>query len=137
MRTKERVKRLRGLLTWSLYSQYDQRFTDAHMNLLDLNEAVDKLPEQYFRFVRIRQGAIQSYQGYDDTIRRLRIKIKAARKKLEELMARQGHMIEVMALNELTKRRTRLEEFQVKARFAMADSYDRATGAQDEAEKGQ
>ena len=45
-------------------------------------------------------------------------------------MARQGHMLETMAVNELTRRRERLAEFQIKARFAMADSYDRATRAQ-------
>ncbi len=47
-------------------------------------------------------------------------------------MARQGHMLEVMAVNELSARRDRLEEFQVKARFAMADSYDRAARQQGE-----
>ena len=36
-------------------------------------------------------------------------------------------MLETMAVNELTTRRERLTEFQIKARFAMADSYDRAT----------
>jgi hypothetical protein len=35
-----------------------------------------------------------------------------------------------MAVNELSKRRQRLQEFQVKARFALADSYDRATRAE-------
>ena len=75
---------------------------------------------------------MQSYQGYDDIIRRQRIRIKAAKGKVRELMARQGHMLEVMALNELTRRRGRLEEFQVKARFAMADSYDRATGTREQ-----
>ena len=39
-------------------------------------------------------------------------------------------MIEAMAVNELSKRRERLEEFQVKAGFAMADSYDRASKTQ-------
>ena len=39
-------------------------------------------------------------------------------------------MIETMAINELEQRRKRLEEYQVKARFAMAESYDRATKAQ-------
>jgi hypothetical protein len=38
-------------------------------------------------------------------------------------------MIETMAINELELRRQRLEEYQVKARFAMAESYDRATKA--------
>jgi hypothetical protein len=46
-------------------------------------------------------------------------------------MARQGHMLEVMAVNELARRRERLAEFQIKARFAMADSYDRAAKAPD------
>jgi hypothetical protein len=35
-------------------------------------------------------------------------------------------MLETMAVNELSRRRERLAEFQIKARFAMADSYDRA-----------
>ena len=45
-------------------------------------------------------------------------------------MARQGNMLETMAVNELTRRRERLSEFQIKARFAMADSYDRAIRTQ-------
>ncbi|MFN2365631.1 MAG: hypothetical protein ABR523_04110, partial [Desulfurivibrionaceae bacterium] len=133
----ERIGRLRGVLDWKIYSQYDQRFTEAHESLRDLNRFADLLPARYFSFVRTRQGAVQSYQGYDDAIRRLRIRIKAAKGEVRELMARQGHMLEVMALNELTGRRTRLEEFQVKARFAMADSYDRATGAQGRKGEGQ
>jgi len=45
-------------------------------------------------------------------------------------MARQGRMLEMFAINELEKRRNRLEEYQVKARFALAESYDRATAKQ-------
>jgi len=36
----------------------------------------------------------------------------------------------MFAINELEKRRNRLEEYQVKARFALAESYDRATAKQ-------
>jgi hypothetical protein len=43
----------------------------------------------------------------------------------------------MMAVNELSKRRERLEEFQVKARFALADSYDRATRAESQKKVGQ
>ena len=132
-----RIKRLRGVLNWNIHSEYDQRFTDAHINLRNLNAVVDKLQKQYDSFVRTRQAAMQSYQGYDNEIFRQRNRIKSAHNKVKALMARQGHMLEVMALNELTKRRQRLEEFQVKARFAMADSYDRATAAQDEVKKEQ
>jgi hypothetical protein len=127
---KSRIRRLRGVLDWKIYTEYDQRLTVAHKNLRDLNHVIDLLHKQYTSFVRTRQAATQSYEGYDEVIRKQRARITVAREKVEELMARQGHMLEVMAVNELTKRRDRLEELQVKARFAMADSYDRAIKAQ-------
>jgi DNA repair ATPase RecN len=125
-----RIKRLRGVLHWNIYTQYDRRFTEAYKHLRDLNHEVDRLKQQYTAFVRSRQAATQSYEGYDDTIRGQRFLIREARIKVGELMARQGHMLESMAVNELAKRRERLAEFQIKVRFAMADSYDRATRAQ-------
>ena len=45
-------------------------------------------------------------------------------------MARQGHLLEVLAIDELMARRDHLENYGDKARFALADSYDRATQAQ-------
>jgi hypothetical protein len=125
-----RIKRLRGVLTWHIYTEYDRRFTEAHKHLKGLNHEIDLLRKQYTTFVRTRQAATQSYEGYDDLIRRFRIRITAAREKVGELMPRQGHMLETMAVDELTRRKDRLEEYQVKASFAMADSYDRARKAQ-------
>lgn len=125
-----RVKRLRGMLHWNIYTEYDQRFTEAYLHLLDLDHEVNLLKNQYTAFVRTRQAATQSYEGYDGVIRSQRIRIREAGEKVKELMARQGHMLETMAVSELTKRRQRLAEFQIKARFAMADSYDRATRSQ-------
>jgi hypothetical protein len=125
-----RIKRLRGVLHWNIYTEYDRRLTEAYKHHRDLNREVDRMKKQYAAFVRVRQAATQSYEGYDETIRRQRLLIKKAREKVGELMAQQGHLLETMAVNELTKRRERLSELQVKARFAMADSYDRATRAQ-------
>ncbi|WP_319409579.1 hypothetical protein [uncultured Desulfosarcina sp.] len=125
-----RIKRLRGLLTWDIRTQYDQRFTEAHKHLRDLNREVDRLKQQYAAFVRTRQAATQSYAGYDESIRRLRHLIREGGQKVDVLMARQGHLLEVMAVSELTRRRDHLAEFQIKARFALADSYDRAARSQ-------
>ncbi|MEJ2369003.1 MAG: hypothetical protein P8Z49_11825 [Acidobacteriota bacterium] len=131
-----RIKRLRGVLKWNIYTEYDKRLTDAYKHLRELNHEVDLLQKQYAAFVRTRQAATQSYEGYDEVIRRQRIRIRTAREKVGELMARQGHMLEVMAVNELSRRRERLAEFQIKARFALADSYDRATRAQTQERMG-
>ena len=126
----DRIRRLRGVLDWNIHTEYDQRLTDAHKNLRELNRVIDRLNLQYAAFVRTRQAATQSYEGYDEKIRRQRLRIQVAREKVRVLMARQGQMLEIMAMNELSKRRDRLSEFQVRARFALADSYDRAGKAQ-------
>ena len=133
---KARINRLHGVLHWNIYTDYDRRLTEAYKHLRDLNHEVVRLKKQYNAFVRTRQAATQSYQGYDDVIRRQGFLIRKAREKVGRLMARQGHMLETMAVNELTMRRDRLAEFQIKARFAMADSYDRATRAQTEERMG-
>jgi hypothetical protein len=133
---KDRIGRLRGVLLWNIRTEYDQRLTDAYKDLRDLNGAVDRLKKQYEAFVRTRQAATQSYQGYDDAIHRERSLIASAREKVKILMARQGNMLETMAVTELTKRRERLEQFRVTARFAIADSYDRASKAQTEKSVG-
>ena len=131
-KTRARIARLKGVIAWNISTEYQDRFTEAHNHLRELDADVEQLKTTYESFVRTRQAATQSYKGYDKQIKQLRIKIRHAGEKVQQLMARQGHMIEVMAVNELELRRRRLEEYQVKARFAMAESYDRATKVQQE-----
>jgi len=133
--TRHRLARLKGVITWNISTEYHERFTEATEHLQELDEHIRKLNEIYQSFVRTRQAATQSYKGYDKPIQRLRIKIEQSLERIKVVMARQGHMIEVMAINELEQRRQRLEEYQVKARFAMAESYDRATKARQDQQK--
>ncbi len=127
---RRRIKRLNGVMHWNIYTTYDQRLTDAYQHLHQLDVDVARLKKIYASFVRTRQAATQSYVGYDDQIRTARNRSRDAKEKVQTLMARQGHMLEVMAINELEQRQKRLEEYQVQARFAMAESYDRAVKAQ-------
>jgi len=85
---------------------------------------------EYDQYVRSRQAATHSYVGYDTPIKRLRTKARESVSKVELLMARQGRLLEVVAIEELMARRSHLENYSNKARFALADSYDRATQAQ-------
>ncbi len=130
---RERVQRLRGLLVWTLRIEYHERLTEFDRNLRGLDQAMAVLRDKYDRFVRARQAASHSYIGYDAPIRRLRTRARDAIAKVDLLMARQGRMLEVVAIDELIARRDRLENYRDKARFALADSYDRATQAQAQA----
>ncbi len=121
-----RAQRLQGLLTWRLYTEYPERLTRAHQNLRDLNEDARLLHERYSAFVRARQAAVHSYVGYGQSINRLRTHVGEALQQVDTLLARQGQVIEAVAIDELNTRRQRLEAYQVQARYAVADSYDRA-----------
>jgi len=131
---RQRAARLRGALTWRLETEYPERLTAAHVHLNALNADVDALTRQYESFVRTRQAATHSYVGYDAPIEQLRERVNDAMPRVSNLMARQGRMIETVAINQLKARRERLVAQQTQARYAVADSYDRAARAQSEAE---
>lgn len=128
-----RLARIEGVLTWRLQTEYHQRFTEAHENLAKLNVVVDRMKAQHEAFVRTRQAALHSYEGYEIPIKRLRTRVAQAQGQLNRLMGRQGQLLETVAIRELELRRDRLQAYQSQARYAFADSYDRAAKAQAEA----
>jgi len=127
---RQRIARLKGTLTWTLETEYHDRLTRFDRNLRELDTAMAVARKQYDEYVRSRQAATHSYTGYEKPINRLRVRVAKATANIELLMARQGRLLEIVAIDELIVRRERLEQYGDKARFALADSYDRATQAQ-------
>jgi len=126
----ERVQRLRGLLAYTLHIDYHERFTEFDSNLRGLDKAMATMQAEYDEFVRSRQAATHSFEGYDKPMQRLRADVEKSVEKIDMLMARQGRLLEVLAIDQLIARRDHLENYGDKARFALADSYDRATQSQ-------
>src|SRR5215475_7026251 len=131
---RQRAARLQGVLTWRLETEYQERLTAAYEHVNELNTQVDVLTRQYDAFVRTRQAATHSYVGYNDQIAQLRERVRRALDRVDTLMARQGHMIETVAINQLQARRERLVAQQIQARYGVADSYDRTARVQSGAE---
>ncbi|MDX1499038.1 MAG: tetratricopeptide repeat protein [Woeseiaceae bacterium] len=127
---RQRLARLKGVLTWTLRTEYHDRLARFDANLRSLDAAMATAAAQYEQYVRARQAATLSFEGYDDPIRYLRTGVKKSISEVELLMARQGRLLEIVAIDQLIARRSRLETYGDKARFALADSYDRATQAQ-------
>lgn len=125
-----RLKRLKGILSYTLHTEYHERFTQFDNNVRSLDQAMAMVQDEYDEYVRNRQAATHSFVGYDKPMRRLRAEVQQSVEKIDQLMARQGHLLEVLAIEQLVARRDHLENYGDKARFALADSYDRATQAQ-------
>lgn len=132
-----RLNRVKGLLIWDLETQYHERFTVFDRNLRGLDAAMAVAQTEYDEYVRSRQAATHSFEGYDKPMTSLRADVRQSIERIERLMAQQGHLLEVVAIDELSARREHLENYGDKARFALADSYDRATQAQARLEDGE
>jgi predicted negative regulator of RcsB-dependent stress response len=127
----ERARRVRGALHFTLETRFHERLTELDRNIRELDVDIDRMTEQYESFVRARQAAVHSFEGYEAPIRRLRTRVDESTSAIELLMARQGNMLERVAVDELILRRDRLANYRDQARFALADSYDRATKARE------
>jgi hypothetical protein len=129
---RERIARLDGTLTYRLRTEYHERLTQAYVHLNELEGHVAAMNSQYQAFVRSRQAATHSYVGYDVQLARLRERVGSALQRVDLIKARQGHLIELAAIDQLKARRERLVALQTEARYSVADSYDRAARLQPE-----
>lgn len=127
---EQRLDHLRGVIAWQLRTEYADRLTVAHEHLAELDIELVTLQERYQSFVRTRQASVHSYMGYDDGIRDLRNRVRDSLERVGQLQKQQGTLIEAVAVAELDARTERLKGYQTQARYAVADSYDRATQAQ-------
>jgi predicted negative regulator of RcsB-dependent stress response len=95
-------------------------------NLRSLDSALALAQEQHERYKRAYKAATDSYTGYGEPLGELPVKIRDSIDDVENLLASQGRLLESLATNELLNRRRRLEVYADKARFGLANSYDRA-----------
>ena len=71
-RVAQRIARLQGVLTFTLRTEYHERLDVFARTLRELSEAIEVLSAQHVEFVRARQAAVHSFEGYDTPIARLR-----------------------------------------------------------------
>jgi hypothetical protein len=131
---RRRIDRLQGVIAYRLRTEYHARLDVFARHLRELGAAIEVLRAEHVEFVRARQAAVHSYEGYDTPLGRMRTRVDEALAKVNLLMARQGRALELVAIDELVARRDRLETYRDQARYALADSYDRATAATGTAE---
>src|SRR5690606_13045583 len=106
-RLRERIARLNGVLTYTLRTEYHDRLDVFARHVRELEAALAVLNAQHESFVRARQAAVHSYEGYDTPVARLRRRVEEALGRGNLLMARQGRALETAAVGEPVARRQR------------------------------
>lgn len=123
---KDKQDRLSGLLHWRLNTEYDNRLSRAHQHARELEQAIEQARRNQRILAQRKSEAVLSYQGYAKAIQDLHSRLQYLKTKLAGITAHQGKYMERRAIAELSRRKQRLRRYRNKARFAMAESYDRA-----------
>lgn len=133
----QRLQRIKGVLYWNIYTEFENRLDKAYQHVSDLDRSIEHLKQQQAKVTRLKREAYQSYEGYDTPFRRLDTRLAELKRRIAATMEQQGKYLEKRAVLELDQRRKKLADYQVKARFALAESYDRAIQKQkkDEVER--
>jgi len=125
---KQKHQRLEGLLYWQVNTEDENetRLSQAHQHLRQLDETIAATKKTQAALARGKSEAALSYQGYDRALTDLKQRLDYLKVTIDGLKAYQGQYMERRAIGELRRRKDRLRRYRTKARFAMAESYDKA-----------
>lgn len=122
--TKHRV--LEGVLLWNLYQDYPARRWELEKALLELDDAIAEAKSRRAGLLQARRQARERFEGYAGRIAELRARIARLRGRNEALLRAHAEHLSHLAEAALIEHRARIEAYLRQARFALAQTYDRA-----------
>ena len=120
----EKLRLLRGVLYWQIASDFAPRRWAARRALRDLDQALEELERQMTSLKRARHSAPEGFEGYDTRIDSNRHRIRLLLAESRTLRNHQAEQLKALALEGLEAQRSRLGNYLVQARFAIARLYD-------------
>ncbi len=129
--TRDKVRLLKGVLSWQLNESYKARVWTTRRSLKDLDVALREMEKRWLRVQQARDTFPNDTAGFATRVAALKPRIEALNTRLAAAGRKQGEYLAGIAINELEAQKERLASYQVQARFALATIYDRAanTGA--------
>ncbi|MGW8248984.1 MAG: hypothetical protein ACWGOV_12845, partial [Acidiferrobacterales bacterium] len=121
---------LEGVLKWNIDTGYENRLSNAFTHLRELDKEIATAQQSETKLIKAKAEAALSYQGYDKVLAQLQQRLVYLKDRTAGLIAHQGQFMERRAVSELLRRKSRLQRYRTKARFAMAEAYDLAVRAQ-------
>ena len=126
---RERLALVKGVLIFHLNDAYSARLWEEHRSLKDLNLALHEAQSRWIRVEQARRAVPTNTGEFATRITALRARIDALAARLAATEQQQADYLARVAVEELEDQKTRLATYQVQARFALGDMYDRAANA--------
>jgi len=117
---------LRGLMLWQASLEYKGRLhaTERNLHAIDtpLTESATLAERAGAAFV----AAPAAFEGFDERIASMRERVRASQIKVADTLSEQGEWITRLAQADMALRKHRVDAYLVQARFALAQTYDKA-----------
>jgi tetratricopeptide (TPR) repeat protein len=128
---REKQARLYGLMLWQVHGDYKSRLHTARK---ELTASVAPIAAAEDLAVRARSAyttAPTAFEGFDGRIAGLSEQVRTTREQTDRLLAAQAQWVTRLAQTELQLRKHRVDAYLVQARFALAQTYDKAGDSRD------
>lgn len=125
--TEERLRRLRGILTWNMAVNFKERQWEARKSLQGLNQLLQESQDRRSALERAQRETPVRFQAFEERIRALAPRIAQLHTRAQELARAQEAYLGELAVAELRQQQERLAAYLTQARFAVAQTYDRST----------
>ena len=126
---RQRLALVKGVLLFRLDDAYSARLWEQHRSLKDLNLALHEAQSRWIRVEQARRNVPTNTGEFAARVAALKARIDALSVRLAATEQQQADYLERVAVNELEDQKSRLATYQIQARFALADMYDRSAHA--------
>ena len=123
---RDKIKLMKGVLYWRLDAQFKERSYAERRALRALDGALNEAQNRWVRVQRARNSVPTNTGDFAARIAALSARIAQLRDSLSQSAQQQRHFLEQLASQTLLDQKDRLAAYEVQARFALADIYDRA-----------
>lgn len=121
---RDRLRVLKGVLTWNVERDYKARLWDARREVAALDAALERVAEGQARLLQAQEEAPGRFEGFDARIADLRTRIAALRERLSDATGRHERYLQTLTVAELDRQRDRARAYGARARYELAGLLD-------------
>jgi hypothetical protein len=126
---RDKLRLIKGTLYWKLDQGFKARDYQQRTELRQVDAALNEAQNRWARVQKARGSAPQNTGEFAARVVALNERLSALRASLMVTEQRQDRFLTRLAQQELLAQKERLAAYEVQARFALADIYDRAVSA--------
>jgi hypothetical protein len=124
MRDKQRL--MMGVMYWRLSESFKARLWNERRSVKELEAGIQEAQRRALLLQQSRQGTPANTGLYAARVAAVRARMDQMQRRLAAVSDQQNRYLQALAIRDLDAQKDRIDTYEVQARYALADIYDRA-----------